>query len=128
MNQHAFQVIESFDSPQTVFYVDPPYPETNQGHYGGFTQQDFVNLVEQLKACKGAVLLSCYNNPAVPDDWIKHQFEATMSARNTKDCNSENIKRIECVWYKPASEKMRENLQRAAEHNKRTMAIPFHDV
>lgn len=136
MNEPALRVIERFDSQQTVFYVDPPYPETNQGHYSGFTQQDFEQLIDRLKSCKGAVLLSCYNNPAVPDDWVKHEFEATMSAANGKNRDSENIKRIECVWYKPASEKMRKELLSVSLHNKRTfnqnpketMAIPFDDV
>ena len=35
--QDALKVIEQFDSPQTFFYCDPPYPNTDQGHYKGYT-------------------------------------------------------------------------------------------
>lgn len=41
----ALQCINKWDSPQTVFYVDPPYPETDQQNYKGFTQKDFETLV-----------------------------------------------------------------------------------
>ena len=133
MNEPALKVIERFDSPQTCFYVDPPYPGTNQGHYGGFTQADFEELIDRLKQCHGAVVLSCYNNPAVPADWVKHEFHAVASSagitgknRGISEATSrDKDKRIECVWVKPASSPMRENLQPIAKRNYKQLQFNF---
>lgn len=135
MNEPALKVIERFDSPQTCFYVDPPYPDTNQGHYGGFTQADFEQLIDRLKQCHGAVVLSCYNNPAVPSDWAKHEFHAVASSAGitgknrgiSEATNRDKDKRIECVWVKPASSLMRENLQPIAKRNWEQLQFNFMD-
>lgn len=56
----ALQVIQSRDRPTTFFYIDPPYYNSNMGHYGGYTKQDFINLLEMLSGLKGKFLLSSY--------------------------------------------------------------------
>ena len=125
-NEDALRVIERFDSPQTVFYIDPPYPDTNQGAYGGFTQQDFEDLITVLKTCKGSIVLSCYDNKIIPSDWIKYEFEAIASGKGVTGVNRnhteksnyrDDARRIECVWVKQASIEMREDLKiKALEH------------
>ena len=133
MSEPALRVIERFDSPQTLFYVDPPYPSTNQGHYGGFTQSDFEELIDRLKGCHGAVLLSCYANDAVPSDWEMHSFEViassagiTGSDRGVSSATSrQHQKRTECVWFKPASSPMRELLKPVASKNYEQLRINF---
>lgn len=135
MNEPALKVIERFDSPQTCFYVDPPYPGTEQGHYGGFTQADFETLIDKLKQCHGAVVLSCYNNDYVPADWVKHEFHAVASSANitgknrgiSEATNRDKDKRIECVWVKPASSPMRENLVPVAKRNWEQLQFNFAD-
>lgn len=126
-NTDALTIIKRFDAPHTCFYVDPPYPETTQGHYRGYTQQDFDNLIEVLNGCKGSVVLSCYDNTAVPDSWEKHSFDAVASSkgitgdmRNTLEKPTRNAKRTECVWVKPST-RMRDNLWQIALRNKETM-------
>lgn len=133
MNEPALKLIDRFDSPHTCFYVDPPYPGANQGHYGGFTQADFEQLIDRLKQCHGAVVLSCYNNPAVPADWIKHEFHAVASSAGitgknrgiSEATNRDKDKRIECVWVKPASSPMRVNLQPVAIRNWEQLRFNF---
>ena len=56
----AIKVIESRDTPNAFFYCDPPYFNANMGHYSGYTQQDFANLLETLSHIKGKFLLSSY--------------------------------------------------------------------
>ena len=78
----AVGVIQRWDSPQTFFYCDPPYPGANQGHYGGYTMENFSTLVDALDNCTGSFLLSCYDVPSVtiPDNWEKFEFEAHCSS------------------------------------------------
>lgn len=80
--QDALMCIRQWDSPQSFFYCDPPYPETHQGHYPGFTTENFQQLVDTLDKAQGSFLLSCYEVPGItiPDGWEKFGFSSTCSA------------------------------------------------
>ena len=126
MCEPALKVIQRMDSPQTCFYVDPPYPGTDQGHYSGFSQSDFDELINVLDSLMGSVVLSCYNNASVPDHWIKHEFNTIASSKPVTGKNRnhseksnfrDDAKRTECVWIKPASSKMRDVLYLKALEN-----------
>src|SRR5690606_23681178 len=52
-NVDAIYLIERMDTPDTFFYLDPPYVGANQGHYGGYTQEHFNRLLEVLSRIKG---------------------------------------------------------------------------
>jgi DNA adenine methylase len=56
----ALYVIQSRDTPDSFFYVDPPYFNSNCGHYNGYTEDDFKALLEVLGQIKGKFLLSSY--------------------------------------------------------------------
>lgn len=104
----ALNVIQQLDSPQTFFYCDPPYPNTDAGHYKGFTVADLQALVDALDKCQGSFLLSNYEQPNVkiPDDWERFEFDAQASSRGRvgydrskkMDESEQNRKRTEVVW------------------------------
>ena len=54
----AIKVISERDGDETVFYLDPPYPGTDQKHYSGFTMLDFVELLQVIEKIKGKFILS----------------------------------------------------------------------
>ena len=56
--QDAYKFIKQYDSPQTFYYVDPPYPNTNQGHYSGYTVEDLKNILELLSCSKSSAIIS----------------------------------------------------------------------
>jgi DNA adenine methylase len=56
----ALYVIGSRDSEQSFFYCDPPYFNSDCGHYDGYSEQDFENLLIKLSSIKGKFLLSSY--------------------------------------------------------------------
>jgi DNA adenine methylase len=56
----AIKFIKQYDSPQTFFYCDPPYVGSNQGHYKGYTVEDFRLLIDALSNIQGSFLLSTY--------------------------------------------------------------------
>ena len=56
----AIEVILSRDSKETFFYCDPPYFNSNMGHYNGYTMKDFEKLLKVLAKIKGKFLLSSY--------------------------------------------------------------------
>lgn len=56
----AVDLIKLKDSENTFFYCDPPYVDSDCGHYEGYTKEDFINLLETLSQIKGKFLLSSY--------------------------------------------------------------------
>ena len=56
----ALKIIKARDSENTLFYCDPPYFNSDCGHYKGYTEQDFKNLLDMLVSIKGKFLLSSY--------------------------------------------------------------------
>lgn len=68
-NRPAAQIIETHDGPDTLHYVDPPYPhETRNMERGNaayaheMSVDDHINLATTLRACRGMVALSTYQN------------------------------------------------------------------
>ena len=44
----ALRIIKSRDRKDSFFYCDPPYFNSDMGHYDGYTQKDFERLLEVL--------------------------------------------------------------------------------
>lgn len=101
-NEDAINCIDKTDGSDTIFYCDPPYPNTESFHYLGYTQSDFEKLIDRLATTQGTVVLSCYPNDAVPKDWIKYEFPRNCFMAKKSGITSE---RIECVWVKPKHQK-----------------------
>jgi DNA adenine methylase len=61
----AWSVLERYDSPETLFYVDPPYVEStlsaNKPYRHGFVEADHRRLAELLETRQGMVLLSGFD-------------------------------------------------------------------
>ena len=83
----AINVLADYDSERTCFFCDPPYPGFNQGHYRGYTQDDFARHVAAMDRCAGSVVLLCYENEAIPASWERNTLDVLMSA-NTRSPRS----------------------------------------
>jgi DNA adenine methylase len=63
----GIKCIKYWDTPETVFYVDPPYvPDTRKSRHLYKNEPDLAyheRLVETILAAKGKVMLSCYDHP-----------------------------------------------------------------
>lgn len=66
----AHKVILSRDTNKTFHYIDPPYIDTNQGHYGGYTREHFKRDLNAISNIKGKFLLSTYPSDIL-EDYIK---------------------------------------------------------
>jgi DNA adenine methylase len=78
----AIKVIKSRDCEDAFFYVDPPYFNSDCGHYEGYTKADFIKLLECLSQIKGKFLLSSY-----PSDVLSEYV-----GRNGWQCHSKQSK------------------------------------
>jgi DNA adenine methylase len=83
----ALRVIRSRDVQDAFFYIDPPYVGTDQGHYDGYTQDDFDNLLALLEGIKGKFLLSSFRNATLREfikrnGWHTVEIELICSMTN----------------------------------------------
>ena len=87
----ALQVIRDRDSKRTFFYLDPPYPDTNQGHYSGYTWENLEELLTLLQSIQGLFALSNYPSEMISKFSAENNWqlkELTMK----KDSNMEAVK------------------------------------
>lgn len=101
----ASQVIERYDTADTIFYCDPPYPHdsrTDVNAYGyEMTDDDHREIARLLRRVKGRVALSGYDSKLLNElygDW--HRTEAPE-----KQIHSSKAIRQEVLWtnYDPAT-------------------------
>lgn len=104
-NRDALEVIACYDSPEAFHFVDPPYINSDCGHYEGcFNEQNMEDLLKLLEGVKGKFMLTMFPFPlieeyAVRNRWIIHRIERTISASKTNRrkqeewivCNYDNV-------------------------------------
>ena len=91
-NMDFAEVIKKYDSPNTYFYVDPPYWKT-ENYYSNhdFDRQDHERLSKSLISMEGKFSLSYYDFPLLsewfPKDtytWEKKEFAKAAAAKKGK--------------------------------------------
>lgn len=87
-NRPAINVIERYDTPETLFYCDPPYPHESRGDSNAYefemSNEEHRELAIILHSVKGKVALSSYSCELIDElygDW--NRIEAPE-----KNCHS----------------------------------------
>ncbi len=83
----ALRIIKSRDNAEAFFYCDPPYFNSDCGHYDGYTVEDFEMLLKTLSTIKGKFLLSSYPSPILKDyakkmRWFQQEIHQKVSVAN----------------------------------------------
>lgn len=86
----ALRIITSRDRPDAFFYCDPPYYNSDCGHYDGYTIEDYERLLQTLAKIEGKFLLSSYPSPILKQyskahGWHTESVEQTVSVARKKD-------------------------------------------
>lgn len=111
-NRDALEVIRCYDSPTAFHFVDPPYINSDCGHYeGSFNEENMRSLLELLSRVKGRFMLTMFpldmiQQFAEKEGWIIHCIERTISAskesrRKQEEwmvCNYEPPHKQECLF------------------------------
>ncbi len=84
----ALRIINSRDSKNSFFYCDPPYYNSDCGHYDGYTIEDFERLLKTLSKIEGTFLLSSYPSEVLTKytkdfGWHSKVIEQTVSVANS---------------------------------------------
>jgi DNA adenine methylase len=115
----GINVIKKWDSPDSLFYVDPPYVNSTRSAKSGRAryhceiendgQQDLVNTLLNIS---GNAILSGYYSPLYQQledaGWERREITMDLSAaarvrtfNATSDAGKERRKRTECLWLSP---------------------------
>jgi DNA adenine methylase len=110
----ALKVIDTYDGPETFFFLDPPYvlsTRKNGGYDHEMSDDAHARLVERLLRIEGKVLLSGYASPLYEElerrGWWRLNFEAVCHAagrtRKTgilgEGAGRRMQPRVETVWF-----------------------------
>jgi len=79
-------IIHRYDSPKTVFYLDPPYVRgvrrSPKLYFHEMSLEDHQDLVELLLKIQGGAVLSCYFHevyqPLIDHGWIREDIEMPL--------------------------------------------------
>ena len=100
----ALAVIRRYDSPDTLFYCDPPYPHESRGDSKAYTYEmtdnDHRELASLLHTVKGLVAISGYHCPLMDElyaDWHVHH-------EGVKKTHSVKTDRAEVLWTNYSTE------------------------
>lgn len=100
----AVELVATFDTPRTVFYVDPPYVKESRTNVSTayrheMTDDDHRELVAVLGAAKGTVLVSGYESGLYGDllaDW--HRASRSILKRMSNRHRDQREAVTEVVW------------------------------
>lgn len=97
-NDDALKVIKRYDSPETLFYCDPPYPHDSRGDINAYqyemTDEEHIQLAKLLNKVNGKVALSGYRCELMDElykGWNIH-------VAKTKKALSVKSDRTEMLW------------------------------
>jgi len=92
----ALSVIQLADDKETFHFIDPPYINTEMGHYEGYTETDFKALLNVLETAKGKFLLTSFPSDILKDytarnGWITINNRMHRSAGNKADSTKTEV-------------------------------------
>lgn len=97
-NEPAISVIERYDSDETLFYCDPPYPHSSRGDANAYanemTDEQHRELAGVLRSVKGKVALSGY--PCALMDELYGDWQRVKAGE--KITHSVKTPRTEILW------------------------------
>ncbi len=99
-NRPALNVIRLYDSPDTLFYCDPPYVHLTRGDNSSYgyemTDDDHRDLAKVLNSIQGRVAISNYQCELMDELYPESKWIKTVAAEKT--IHSTKGKRVERLW------------------------------
>ena len=85
-NTTALKIIDKYDSPDTLFYLDPPYPGRAfiGRNFSEYTVDDLEELIRKLKGTKGKFILSLSteHQKYLPPSWRVRRLKLRRSIQS----------------------------------------------
>lgn len=88
-------LINFYDTKDTLFYLDPPYHGREDMYAGGFQEEDHIRLKSRLDKIEGKAIVCYYNSPLIDElyqDWYKVEYNTASQIRVRKDGEKQPIR------------------------------------
>lgn len=97
----VLKVIRAYDAPDAFFYLDPPYVSSDQGHYAGYTNNDFRRLLDACANLQGKFLLSSYPEPELLEYRQRYGWQSEDITKAVAVTNKRPAKKmkVECLTW-----------------------------
>lgn len=92
-NTDALKVLKSRTTKNSFAFIDPPYVDkrtkdgniADQGHYSGYSKQDYIDLLNTLENIEGKFLLTTYDSDLLTqyvkkNNWYQIKIEKPLTA------------------------------------------------
>lgn len=97
-NRPALDIIRLYDSPDTLFYCDPPYPHESRGDSKAYryelSDDEHIRLAKSLSTVQGKVVVSGYQCPLMSK--VYRGWRVVVAP--PKLCHSVKKERREALW------------------------------
>jgi site-specific DNA-adenine methylase len=101
----SMDLLATFDRPDALFYLDPPYVHSGRGNHRMYKRcemddRDHRRLCRVVKRLEGRVVLSGYDNAIYEEElggWRKVSKEVFLCARFNRNA-ARRPKKTECLW------------------------------
>lgn len=108
-NEDVFTILERYDSPETLFYLDPPYPHSTRMdkkvYRHEMTDDDHRELAKVVRQLKGMVIISGY-----PCDLYDQELYPDWRRVKCRTYADRRRERTEVLWLSPAVKSIQQSL------------------
>ncbi|MGQ0829334.1 MAG: DNA adenine methylase [Bacteroidota bacterium] len=98
-NNDALKVIDRCDAKDTFFYCDPPYIGSDMGHYEGYSEENYKDLLNKLVRVKGKFLLSSYPSPILNQFIKKYKWKTKKVEKSVAVTKHTDKKKTEMLVF-----------------------------
>lgn len=114
-NAPGIEVIERFDSPDTLLYCDPPYVHSSRSDTNAYAYEmsddEHRELAQVLRSVKGKVALSGYSCDLMDElygDWIVVEAPSRAAHSTNTNADAKKQNRTEMLWVNYSLEQQQE--------------------
>lgn len=112
-NKPYAQVIDRFDKPGTLFYLDPPYFGCEKDYGAGlFGREDFRRLADQLAGISGKFILSLNDVPEVREAFGRFEVESVATRYSINAAKNKAVGEVLITNFTPEIPGSRMRLKR----------------
>lgn len=95
-------VIRRYDSPQALFFLDPPYDETT-GYGIDFGRSHYEAMAEQLAGIRGQFIMSINDTPFIRDTFARFRIDEVETTWTVSSASAHRAKKVtELIIRSPA--------------------------
>jgi DNA adenine methylase len=94
LNEDYKSVIEKYDAPDTLFYLDPPYSQNHKYWNYGCPEITKEHLLEVMRNIKGKFILSYNHTPELEEYFKEFKYEVVETKHNVKSIGNKIVKEL----------------------------------